>query len=676
MNNFFTILKIDPFDEELEKTFRHQLNLKAKPLFSFIYWAGGLIVLFYFMRSLLIDTSSVILLSRAAYFIFWASLVYKTLYAKNTISFDHSYIIYAAGGTLFTTFFYGILEQNSQFFITSILLFLIGLLLCQLRARVMAWVAVIAVVNPALVLYVHQGLTKEEISNIIIIGVWACSTFIAAIIFEGVNRKIFSFSQALKKSRDREAEANQAKSNFLSLMSHEIRTPLTSIMGYSELALSSKYDQEVSANALATIHRNSRHLLTLINDILDLSKIESEKLTLELISTPVITIIEDAASIVRASAIDKKLTFNIEYQWPLPKAIHTDPTRLRQVLINLLGNAIKFTQEGSVTLRASYHKSTLFFEIKDTGIGMTESEQTNLFQKFTQADSSTTRNFGGSGLGLYLSKKIALLMGGGIIVSSKLGMGSCFLLTVDVKQDGIEFNNSLPTIDKIADTYQDKERLTGHVLLVDDYDDNRTFIGALLTSFGLTVDYAENGEKGVEKALFDDFDLILMDIQMPVMDGIEAMKLLKKIGCGSPIIALTANAMSHEIKSYFNVGFDDFLSKPIETAIFYDKVTKYLAKNKAKFIDESNVFDLAALTESYQNSLINVVNKLKNAQKNNDWLTLEKMGHQIKGAAPSFGFKKIGEYATIIESAAIAKDKEKSDKTLQLIYQKIKRLSE
>jgi signal transduction histidine kinase/FixJ family two-component response regulator len=676
MNDFFKMLKIDPFDEELENKFRHQLSLRAKPFFSFIYWAGGLIVLFYFIRSLLIDTSSIILLSRAAYFIFWASLVYKTLYAKNTISFDLSYIIYVAGGTLFTALFYGILEQNSQLLITSILLFLIGLLLCQLRAKVMAWVSIIAVVNPALVLYFHQGLTQEEISNILIIGVWACCTFIAAIIFEGVNRKIFSFSQALKESRDNEAEANQAKSNFLSLMSHEIRTPLTSIIGYSELALSSKYDPKVSVKALTTIHRNSRHLLTLINDILDLSKIESEKLILELISTPVLTIIEDAASIVRGNAIDKKVTFNIEHQWPLPTAVYADPTRLRQVLINLLGNAIKFTQKGSVTLRVSYQNAALSFEIKDTGIGMTELQQANLFQKFSQADSSTTRNFGGSGLGLYLSKKIALVMGGGIIVSSELGIGSCFILTVNAKQDGIKFSNAPPKIEKNAYTHKGIKQLTGHVLLVDDYDDNRDFIGALLTSFGLTVDYAKNGEKGVEKALHGDFDLILMDIQMPVMDGIEAIKLLKNIGCGSPIIALTANAMSHEIKSYLTAGFDDFLSKPIETAIFYNKITKYLATKKSKITDKSNDFDLTALTKSYQNSLINVVNKLKKAQSNNDWHTLEKICHQIKGAAPSFGFKKIGEYATIIESAATAKDKEKSDKTLKLIYQNIKMLSE
>jgi signal transduction histidine kinase/CheY-like chemotaxis protein len=675
MNNLKETFNILPFEHELEKKFIAQLIVRSKNLLSFIYWAGGVIALFYFIRAMLIESSSNILLSRAIYFIFWSGLVYKTLYAKKPILFDHSFIIYAAGGIFFSAIFYGIIENNSLHLISSVLLFLIGLLLCQLRAKVMAWVAIIAVVVPTLVLYFDQGLSQAEISDIFIISIWAVCAYVGAIIFEGINRKIFSFSQALQQSRDREAEANQAKSNFIALMSHEIRTPLTSIIGYSELALNSRDDKAMSAKALNTIHSNSRHLLTLINDLLDISKVESENLTLELFSMPLLTIVEDACAIVKGNAINKSVVLNVKYQWPLPDAVFIDPTRLRQILINLLGNAIKFTLEGNVTLIISYQYPKLTFEIKDTGIGMTKSQQQNLFKKFSQADSSTTRKFGGSGLGLYLSKSIAQLMGGDIVVRSELGVGSCFCVTILAQPDGVKYINELPQIKQKAQIFQNKKRLVGYILLVDDYEDNRSFLGALLTSFGLNVDYSENGEQAVEKALHDDFDLILMDIQMPIMNGIEAMEILKSCGCGIPIIALTANAMDNEIAAYLEAGFDSCLRKPIETTIFYRTLSEFLTENEAKTIDESDEIDLSILRESYQNTLLEASTTLKNAQKSEDWLTLSAVCHQIKGAAANFGFKKIGDYAAIVESAAIVWDKETSDDNLQLMYLQINKLT-
>jgi len=318
----------------------------------------------------------------------------------------------------------------------------------------------------------------------------------------------------------------------------------------------------------------------------------------------------------------------------------------------------------------------LSFEIKDTGIGITESQQANLFQKFHQADSSTTRKYGGSGLGLYLSKNIAQIMGGDIIASSKIGIGSCFHLTVNAKQDGIKFIDEHPKTRQKIQIYHDKKPLVGHILLVDDYDDNRSFIGALLTSFGLTVDYSENGKIAVEKALIDEFDIILMDIQMPVMAGVEAMQLLKASGCGSTIIALTANVMRNEADGYLKAGFDSCLSKPIETEIFYNTLAEHLTYNKEHIFNEPSNVDLTELSESYQKTLFETLNKLKEAQQKEDWFTLSILCHQIKGAAASFGLKKIGEYAAMIETAATLKDKGKSDKILELIYQEINELRE
>ena len=391
--------------------------------------------------------------------------------------------------------------------------------------------------------------------------------------------------------------ANRAKSEFLANMSHEIRTPMTAIMGYADLIREScpgqgAYDSGELQEGLDTILRNGRHLLEIINDILDLSKIEAEKMTTEQVACSPHAIVAEVASLLRVRTKAKKLAFNTEFIGPVPETIASDPTRLKQILVNLVGNAIKFTDTGGVRLITRFVDGgagpCLQFDVVDTGMGMTAEQAERIFQPFNQADTSTTRQFGGTGLGLTISKRMAQLLGGDVLlVESRAGLGTRFRATAATGPlDGVpmiegDCNKEAVTVRREAATASAPPAdpamaLDGlHILLAEDGPDNQRLIALVLKKAGAKVTIVENGKLAMDAALAamhgrrdDDpahpFDVILMDMQMPVMDGYEAAGLLRRKGYTGPIIALTAHAMASDREKCIEAGCDDYRSKPID----------------------------------------------------------------------------------------------------------------
>jgi CheY-like chemotaxis protein/anti-sigma regulatory factor (Ser/Thr protein kinase) len=365
-------------------------------------------------------------------------------------------------------------------------------------------------------------------------------------------------------------------------MSHEIRTPLTAILGYSEMLLDEDQSQEDIEHEINSIITSGTHLQKIINDILDLSKIEAGQLIIEHKNISPISFANDINAIIGTRAQEKGLSFNIDYQFPLPKEINTDPTRLKQILINLCGNAIKFTDAGHVTVSLSYSQdeNQIKIIVSDSGIGISEKEREKLFKPFSQADESTTRIYGGTGLGLCISKQLAQKLGGDISVESEKGKGSQFITLIDVgiDEDQIELITDSDTRETEPENIKltTAPKLSGHILLVEDNVSNQVLISKYVEKLGPSVDIAGNGEDAINKALKQNYDLILMDMQMPVMDGLEATRQLREMGNNTTIISLTANAMVEDRNKCIDAGANDYLSKPIEIKEFYSTLRKYL----------------------------------------------------------------------------------------------------
>lgn len=416
-------------------------------------------------------------------------------------------------------------------------------------------------------------------------------------------RELQELNEQLHRTVGLAESANRAKSEFLANMSHEIRTPMTAILGYADLLLEhgelNKAPPE-RLQAAETIRRNGEYLLRIINDILDLSKIEAGKMTVELIPCNVCQLVHEVVSLVHVPAATKGLPFQVEYTGPVPETIQTDPTRLRQILINVIGNAIKFTAAGTVRLIISFlphaanqpdgDTARMQFDVVDTGVGLAPHEIDRLFQAFSQADQSTTRRFGGSGLGLAISRRLARMLGGDInVVESKPGAGTRVRVTVaagaDAGQKLIQdpMRLTLPELPaSSAAAPSDPAPLRGlRILVAEDGPDNRRLIRLLLSRAGAEVAVVENGQQAVDTALAatnqaPPFDVILMDMQMPVLSGYDATGELRRRGYRRPIIALTAHAMSHDREKCLTAGCDDYAGKPIDRHTLFATILKHV----------------------------------------------------------------------------------------------------
>ena len=485
------------------------------------------------------------------------------------------------------------------------------------------------------------------------------------------NKELASKNIELEAAWFEAANATHAKSKFLASMSHEIRTPLTSIIGFAETLGESFNDPDEFMYAAESIKRSGNHLHQIINDVLDISKIEAGQIELEMMEVSPAAILSEVTTIMEEKVKKKGLKLRSNYFFPLPKLIITDPTRLRQILLNLVGNAIKFTSQGIVCINAYYscNDRMMKFEVSDTGIGMTEEVLEHVFEPFSQADKSTTRKYGGTGLGLSISKQLAEKMGGNLVCDSKLGVGSTFTTTISIGDiAGPELIYESKEIAELTANeqviHQRQNRYSGKVLLAEDTEENQQLISMHLRKSGIEVKIVCNGEEAVNAALREDFDLILMDLQMPVLNGLDATKTLRNAHYHKPIVALTAATSVSDRETCKEAGADNFISKPINFKNFYSVLDNYLRRKKSpasvaasqgsKDVKHANENDkeYQEILLTFLDRLPQMVETINESCRKKDWETVQSMSHQLKGLGGSFGYAKITAIAKKIHESS------------------------
>jgi signal transduction histidine kinase/CheY-like chemotaxis protein len=379
----------------------------------------------------------------------------------------------------------------------------------------------------------------------------------------------------LRRAKEAAEAANRAKTEFLANMSHEIRTPMTAILGFAETLLDAGQSAQERAQAVATIQRNGEHLMNVLNDILDLSKIEAGRMAVEMGMVELGEVLAAVAAALRPRAAKKGVAFSMEMAPGTPERLKTDGARLRQILLNLVGNAVKFTDKGHVRVTTRAAGTNVQVLVEDTGPGIDAATAATLFKPFVQADASASRRHGGTGLGLAIAQRLTELLGGRIEFRSKVGEGSVFIMTIPAG----DAPQKVAAGAAAGGAGAPGRRLTGHVLLVEDSADTRALIAHFLTKAGLQVTAAEHGRQACDIAFAPGtppVDLVLMDMQMPVMDGYSAARELRSRGTTCPIIALTANALKEDEERCREAGCTGYLTKPVERVSLVEAVGKWL----------------------------------------------------------------------------------------------------
>jgi PAS domain S-box-containing protein len=395
-----------------------------------------------------------------------------------------------------------------------------------------------------------------------------------------------SYEENLRIAKEAADTANAAKSAFLANMSHEIRTPLGAILGYSELLASQGISASERLNYVSALKRNGELLSNIINDVLDLSKVEAGKLDFEKQQVPIEEILTDITTLLHLQAMEKGIGLLVSADGPIPATIQTDPLRLRQILMNIVGNALKFTERGSIevkvkTVPGPEGKILLAFVVQDTGPGITPEQAQKLFKPFSQADVSTTRKFGGTGLGLTLSKKLAAGLGGDLeLTASVPGHGSTFTITIDPgRTSQVLFRSSPQNLARphASKTPADSLRIDGlRLLLVEDSPDNQIVVQRFLKMAGCEADLANHGREALDMIQAKDYDVVLMDIQMPIMDGFEAIAEIRRLGYRLPVVALTAHALKEQRQECLEKGFTHHITKPVNRDALITMLVQFL----------------------------------------------------------------------------------------------------
>ena len=492
---------------------------------------------------------------------------------------------------------------------------------------------------------------------------WIIARVMAKIITQK-NEELVNNNRKLKEVSEQAIEATRTKSEFLAIMSHEIRTPLTAIIGFAELLSERSTHIEDRVSVSKTIVKNGKHLLKIINDILDISKIEANRMGFEKTYFSPVELILDVEEIVGNQFKEKGIQLFIEYNFPLPNLIYNDSLRTKQIILNLCSNSLKFTKAGKVSINicCDIEGEKIFFTVIDSGIGLSEEQTSKIFDAFTQADSSTTRKYGGTGLGLSLSKQFAEKMGGTITVESMHGIGSQFCVSISTgkldESQLIEGEAELPEkTDSIAYQYDHSCTVKGSILIVEDNEDNQQLLSIILCDIGAEITFAKNGQEALDKTRNKTYDLILMDIQMPVMGGIEATKILRQSDYTNPIVALTANAMKSDYDMCIEAGCDGFLTKPINKDKLFKAIYKYLEIEDRNIHDDKIISDILdkrsvkmrELVLKFIRSLperIEAIERFRNAK---NWTSMRDELHKLKGIGTVMGYPMITEIATELD---------------------------
>ncbi|MEE4244020.1 MAG: ATP-binding protein [Kangiellaceae bacterium] len=676
--------------DKLTGYFKALQHKRAQPLAKSIFVVSFLIniafvlhdyFMFYEFTSTYLTLRGLILfLSAALYYFVWIST------PKWRLPIDHALMLLLISHLIIWNLLYTLLLNNIYYSIVMIQWFLIGFVTVQLGYRLVIENSISCLVISAIT---YSTFDISLLNTVIYFSLVIISCAIAILtsyklsedsfrlfLFE---RKLYEINKMAIKAQEDEQKASQAKSQFLANMSHEIKTPLTAIMGYAESIIEDNSNFRTIIDDARTIKRSSRHLLTLINDILDLSRVESGNMSIESKEVALFDVLWLVKSTAKRLAKAKNISIHFDYEFPLPEKVHVDSIRLKQILDNLCSNAIKFSNgyDVYVMVSANTNLGIILFKVIDNGIGIDQLAQRKLFRPFSQADSSTTRKFGGTGLGLYISKQLANKMAGDLTLASEVNKGSTFTLVLPINQD-IDGNWVEKDPYQILEEHQkfgstELPRLAGQVLLVDDHYENQALIKRLIEMTGAHCVIAENGKVGLETALVNDFDLILMDIQMPIMDGIEATKLIRATGDSTPIIALSANNKAGDVDTYLAAGCDQYLEKPIDRSIFFDVLAQYLDYEQSadsSVADTESSLDrvMADLSHEFDKTLHEKADNLTSYIKSHKLNEAKVLAHQIKGTAKSYGHPALSKLAAHIENEI-----DNIDKTLDFHLTEISR---
>jgi signal transduction histidine kinase/HPt (histidine-containing phosphotransfer) domain-containing protein len=513
---------------------------------------------------------------------------------------------------------------------------------------------------------------EEEVSTLEII----VDSFARAVERRIAERERTMIARDLERSVARERQANRYKSEFLASMSHELRTPMNAIVGYAELLGRPNVDRRKQENWLAAIRRSTEHLLSLVNDVLDLSKIEAGQMTVQPGPCRLADLVGEVEGLLRGNAEEKLLDFEVVYERPVPEIIETDRVRFKQILINLVGNAIKFTERGSITIRVDLRErpgsdgdKELLITVEDTGVGIAADQLERLFRPFYQAHSELDHGVRGTGLGLDISRHLARLLGGEISVESELGKGSRFTLHLALGSEESQCL-SLPDaapIEPHGKIALEERFLQGRrVLIVDDNADNREVLRFLLTETGCVCESAENGALGVKAATEAHvrgapYDVILMDMNMPVMDGYAATAELRKRGNPSPVVALTALATKDDEERCREAGCIDYITKPVVPSTFFKTIVRHVRPIEAvpelDPVEETRGFSLvgnprfAPLIRRYIESFPEQVAILREAHAEGRVDDVRTRVHRLRGTATNYGFPEVSRAAGECEDA-------------------------
>lgn len=481
----------------------------------------------------------------------------------------------------------------------------------------------------------------------------------------------------LEEARREAQSATDAKSAFLANMSHEIRTPLTAIIGFADALEQSEMDLAERRFAVEAISRNGQHLLDLINDILDLSKIEAGKLDIELRSFTVVGLMRELEVPFRFKTEEKGLSFSIDYKTEIPSSIITDPRRLKQVLFNVIGNAVKFTADGGVTVEVacSSEAKELKFTVIDSGLGMSEEVQKCLFKPFSQGDVSTTRRFGGTGLGLAITKELVDRLGGEITIESAEGQGTKVFVTVCTGSlESVEMISADCARDEHASGFAEEEAdlsplpRVSSILVAEDSPDTSALIKYMLNRVGMRAQFVDNGLLALKLSKTENFDLLMLDMHMPGMGGLDVASNLRASGYQGKILALTADAMKGIRERCLMAGCDAYLAKPFAWGDLYRAISKLVGQASSDPGPQKNGTVISELLEDepefapvvvgFIGNLANRVTEMNEALNTANWDHLRTCAHRLKGAAATYGYPELSKSAAALEDHASKGDRE------------------